>query len=118
MSLVEQVSTLDIARCAIESLDQLASGQRYISVAGPKMYSAVDVAAAKSKKLSREIDTVWIPEKNWRNIWQSLGWTENRCDLYQEFFNSISSGMAKFNEADEVWRGSTSLETYVNSKVG
>ena len=115
---IEQVSTLDIARCAIESLSQPVSGQRYISVAGPTMCSATDVAAAMSKTLSREIDTVGIPEENWRNIWRSLGWTENRCDLYQEFFNSISSGLAKFNEADEVWRGSISIETYVNSKVG
>ena len=114
---IEQVSTADIARCAIECLNQTTLGNRCISVAGPAAYSAIDVAAAMSEALLREIKAVGIPEENWWNIWQGLGWTVNRCELYQEFFNSISSGLAKFDNSDEIWRGSVSIDQYVKSKL-
>ena len=115
--MIEQVSTKDIGHAAFRALNDPINGQRYISVAGPKQYSAADAALYLAEHLGQNVNATELDEDKWHGVWGGLGWSEDRCRLYQEFFNSINSGLARFSEEDDVWRGSDDLESVLKRMV-
>lgn len=115
---IEQVSTKDIGAAIVRALSEGHDGQRYISVAGPERYSADDGAAALAAHMSQEISPVELGREKWHGVWGGLGWSEDRCRLYEEFFMSINSGLAVFSDEDEIWRGKDSLDDVIKRLAG
>jgi NAD(P)H dehydrogenase (quinone) len=112
------VATADLGRVGAETLLQTWTGNRYIEVAGPKKYSPLEVAAAFSKVLGREVKAVVVPQETWADLFVKQGMpadrTANRIEMLAEF---ISGWIAFGVPGTEQATGSVELETVLGELV-
>lgn len=86
---------------------------RYIE--GPKRYSPENLAEAFANALGRPVELAIIPRKDWKQSFLELGFSDRAAESYTRMTElSIDKG---FDMPDDSWRGQTSLETYIRSRV-
>ena len=112
------VATADIGRVGAETLLETWTENRYIEVAGPKKYSPLEVAAAFSKVLGREVKAVVVPQETWAEVFVKQGMpadrTANRIEMLAEFNNGwIAFGVPGTEQAT----GKVELETVLRGLV-
>jgi len=107
------VAPEDIGRVAAEAMTAAASlgDDRVISVEGPARYSPNDVAAAFGKALGRRVDAVAIPREAWEPTLEKLGFSAAAAKSLAGMTDAALR--AAYPRADEVTRGTTTIEQYV-----
>lgn len=100
---VEQVSTLDIGRVAVELLLD-PEAPPLVELSGPQPYSSVDVAAAVSNLIGRPVQPVEVPRDQIVASFTALGISPGVAELYVELVDGAARGLLSF-ETGNVWRG-------------
>jgi NAD(P)H dehydrogenase (quinone) len=112
------VGTADIGRVGAETLLQTWTGNRYIEVAGPKKYSPLEVAAAFSKALGREVKAVVVPRESWQEMFVKQGMPADRTAYRIEMLDEFISGWIAFGvPGTEQATGKVDLETVLRELV-
>jgi NAD(P)H dehydrogenase (quinone) len=70
---IPMVATEDIAKTAVELLDQAWDGVRIVELEGPERYSAEDVAAALASALGTPVRNEIVPRSTWEELFRSQG---------------------------------------------
>ncbi|MET3649453.1 NmrA family NAD(P)-binding protein [Phyllobacterium ifriqiyense] len=114
-TMIPVVAPSDLGKAAAQ---RLLSGVddvdvRYIE--GPKRYSPENLAEAFANALGRPVELAIIPRKDWKQSFLELGFSDRAAESYTRMTElSIDKG---FDMPDDSWRGRTSLETYIRSRV-
>jgi len=90
-----------------------AGGIHYIE--GPHRYSARDVADAFAKTLARPVDVEVVPRAQWKDAYQTLGFSEAAADSYARMTAATLDG--DFELPQEPERGRLTLQDFVRELV-
>ena len=70
---IPMFSTKDIAKTAVELLEESWQGVRVVELEGPARYSADDVAAALVGALGTKVRNEPVPRDSWEKLFRSQG---------------------------------------------
>jgi uncharacterized protein YbjT (DUF2867 family) len=116
---IPMVGTRDIGQVAAESLLNPARGRRVIELAGPREYSAEDIAAILSTLLHRDVRLQAIPLSAGLETFKSLGFSEALARLFQEMYAGINSGLVDYErQGAEFRRGTVTAEQALRGMLG
>jgi uncharacterized protein YbjT (DUF2867 family) len=108
---VPMLATRDIGHVAAEALLDPARSPRIIELAGPRDYSAEDIASAFTSLLNREVRVQHIPLSAAVQTFQSFGFSENAARLFAEMYEGLNSGHVAYEGGSaEFRRGSVTAE--------
>jgi NAD(P)H dehydrogenase (quinone) len=113
---IPMVATEDIARTAVELLNETWEGTRVIELEGPERYSAGDVAAALAGALGTPVRNEVVPRATWEDLFRTQGMQNplpriRMLDGFNEGWIEFESGL------DGSRKGSTTLEAALRSLV-
>jgi NAD(P)H dehydrogenase (quinone) len=113
---IPMVAASEIARIAVELLNETWTGVRVIELEGPRRYSANDIAAGFSTVLQRPVRAEAVPRDQWETLFLSQGMKNpmpriRMVDGFNEGWIDFESGEAGTR------RTHTTLETVLRSLV-
>jgi uncharacterized protein YbjT (DUF2867 family) len=114
-TIIPMAAPRDLGRAAAERLSSAIDDIGVWYVEGPERYSPRDVARAFSLALDRPVELAITPRDQWKKAFLDLGFSDPAATSYARMTEiSVDGG---FDLAEASWRGSTSLETYVQDLV-
>ncbi|WP_332304824.1 NmrA family NAD(P)-binding protein [Rhizobium sp. GR12] len=112
---IPMVAPADLGQAAAERLLSSSEDVGVWYIEGPERYSPRDVADAFAAELGRSVKLAITPRTKWKQAFLDLGFSEPAAASYVRMTEiSVDGG---FDLADDPWRGSTSLESYVRDLV-
>jgi len=112
------VATQDIGRTGAGVMQQPWTGTRYIEVAGPRKYSALDVAQAFAAVLGHKVEVLAVPRETWVQTFVAHGMPEDRTAPRAEMLDGLNSGWIDFGVAGtERVTGVTELQSVLQTLV-
>jgi NAD(P)H dehydrogenase (quinone) len=113
---IPMVAASDIARTAVELLNETWTGGRVIELEGPRRYSANDIAEGFSTVLERPVRAEAIPHDQWETLFRSQGMKNplpriRMIDGFNEGWIDFESGQANSR------KDRTALEAVLRSLV-
>lgn len=94
---IDMVATRDIGLAAAEALlDPTTTAHRIIELRGTETYSAIDIAAALSRALDRDITPVPVPEEAWVPTFLEAGLSQQSAETMAEMHANINNGRIDF----------------------
>jgi hypothetical protein len=108
------VATRDIGTLAASLLLEGPKGTRHVNLAGPREYSANDVAKALSTLTGKTIAVAEAPLDSMAKTLEGYGFTPDLASLYHEMTGAFLSGHVAW-EAGPIVRGKTELEVLLKS---
>lgn len=106
---IPMLATQDIGEAAAQALLDGPRGVRIIELAGPQEVSPVEVAAALSKLLGREVKATRAPIEAVVPTLTRAGLSENIAQLFQELYTCVGSNAFAWEGSHESQRGRTQL---------
>lgn len=114
-AVIPMVAPADLGQAAADRLSSSLDDVGVWYVEGPRRYSPRDVAEAFSVALDRSVELAITPRDQWKQAFLDLGFSEAAAASYTRMTEvSVDSG---FDLAEDPWRGTTSLETYIQELV-
>jgi len=110
---VPTVSTKDIGLVAAKAILEPPSGKsEVIELAGPREYSARDIAAALTKILGKPVEVAVAPLEAVVPTYTSFGISANIAGLFQEMYAGTTNGTVAFEgKGTRLVRGNVDAET-------
>jgi NAD(P)H dehydrogenase (quinone) len=113
---IPMVAASDIARTAVELLNETWTGGRVIELEGPRRYSANDIAEGFSTVLERPVRVEAVPHDQWETLFRSQGMKNplpriRMIDGFNEGWIDFESGEANSR------KDRTALEAVLRSLV-
>lgn len=114
---IDMVATRDIGKLAAKNLLNPAPEDfKVIELKGNDQYSTLDIAAALSKALGKEITPVPVPAEAWVPTLTGIGLSADYSNLLAEMQGSINSTFIDFTDTNTV-KGETELDTFIQGLV-
>lgn len=107
---IPQVATADIGRTAASALVEGGKGHQIIELAGPRDYSAADVAAALTTLTGKPIQAQQGPLDAVVPTFTSFGVSPAVAGLFREMYAGIASGKVAWAGGARSVRGSVAIE--------
>ncbi len=104
-----QVGAKDVGEVAAKVLEEAATGQRFVEVAGAQKWSPDDVAAGLSSLLGQRIVAQEVSPEEEQAALEKAGLTPARAALIVERSRAHARGSLQFAHPSEVKHGTTSL---------
>lgn len=112
---VAMVATADVAEAAAELLQQRWEGRRVVDLEGPRRLAPVDLAAALSAALGREVVAQAVPRADWEARFRRDGMRNPGPRM--RMLDGFNEGWIDFSAATSR-KGGTTLEQVVRKLVG
>lgn len=113
----DMVATHDIGTLAASLLVEGPKGTRHVNLAGPRTYSANDVAAALTRLTGKTIAVAEAPLDTMAKTLEGYGFTPDLAGLYHEMTAGFLSGLVAWDDGP-VLRGKTELEVVLKPMLG
>lgn len=113
--LIDHVCTSDIALCATEYLLNNNEHDINVAVKGPEKLSANIIANYLSDINNIPINSNTIPKEKWAEIWKSMNWSDERINLYTEFFECINQSKLIYDGSEIDWFGKVNMTQYIKT---
>ncbi len=114
-AVIPMVAPDDLGQAAAERLLSSADDTGVWYVEGPERYTPQDVAMAFSAALARPVELAITPRDQWKQAFLDLGFSEPAAASYARMTEvSVDS---RFDLAEHPWRGSTSVDAYIQDLV-
>jgi uncharacterized protein YbjT (DUF2867 family) len=114
-TIIPTVAPRDLGHAAADRLSSSIDDTGVWYVEGPRRYSMRDVAEAFAAALGQPVELAITARAKWKDAFLDQGFSEPAASSYARMTEiSVDSG---FDLADDPWRGSTTLETYVRELV-
>ena len=113
---VPMVATSDIGRVAAMLLQQEWTGRRVVELEGPRRVSPLDIAAAFSAVLNRDVRAEIVPRVTWNDLFKLQGMKYPLPRM--QMLDGFNEGWIDFEQdRAQVWKGEVELETVLQSLV-
>jgi NAD(P)H dehydrogenase (quinone) len=110
------VAAKDIGKAGADTLLQNWKGHRFIEVAGPRRYTALDIAEALSTVLKKKVEPVLVPRDTWADNFIAQGAQPNRIALRIEMLDAFNSRRIDFGvPGAERFTGTTPLQSVIET---
>lgn len=112
-------SPIDLAKFIAEVMahDAFSENKKVFEVAGPKKYSSLDVAAAFSRSLNKNVTPQPIPQEKWKETLTAVGFTENTAVNLSDMTQAVIENKAVPERPDETIKLQTPLEKYIDAAL-
>jgi uncharacterized protein YbjT (DUF2867 family) len=84
-----------------------------IELAGPRLFSPADAAAAFAKAFGRPVNAAAVPEEQWRAVLTEAQFSPRTIESWVELFRGFNSGLIAFEGTGIASAGRVSLEKAV-----
>ena len=109
------VAPQDIGKHAAALLLEAPESIGVRMIEGPERYSSSQVAAAFAAALGKPVKAIQIPESDWPEAFKAMGFSEVAAESFANMTRLTIGG--DFPEPDTVSKGTTTLDTYIESLV-
>ncbi|MGO4325498.1 NmrA family NAD(P)-binding protein [Cupriavidus sp. 2TAF22] len=113
---VPMVATADVGRVAAELLQQSWEGRRVVELEGPRRIAPLEIAAALSTLLGREVKAQVVPRASWEALFRAQGM--NNPVPRAQMLDGFNAGWIDFEAAQaDTRKGTVPLQTVLAAMV-